>query len=439
MSRLSKNYFQQKAIRDPLYGFVDLSELEIRVVDSEFFRRLLLIKQLSHAYVVYPTAIHTRFEHSLGAMYMADQMAKKLNISNGDREIVRLAALLHDVGHGPFSHLFEPAICRINPEHKDPHEKISQIIVKEDPELDIILGNKKNDVVDLLKNSSDDTHESDKPLASIISSGLDADKLDYMRRDSYHIGVSYGQFDLHRILHNLSTTKGGSKVLIESGGKDALESYRLARYLMHAQVYEHHARLAADNMFKHAIDIAIDEENVIDKNHLKFSTSGSNEEFLKTYKTLDDHSIYQKILENDRSKISKEILLNIRKRKLLKRACEFIPDSLNDTADKKKAFMKMSVDELNELSNRIAKSMGLAPHEVIFYISKINMKLYKEGEILFRYKGKILDLSSISPITAKDDVIKYYVYGPEDLNTRKTIAKKTASALGLTLTSILHV
>ena len=110
-------------MRDPLYGFVGMSDLEIRVVDSDFFRRLLLIKQLSYAYVVYPTAIHTRFEHSLGVVYVADQMAQKLDLSNENREIVRLAALLHDVGHGPFSHLFEHTMKKINPEQDDPHEK----------------------------------------------------------------------------------------------------------------------------------------------------------------------------------------------------------------------------------------------------------------------------------------------------------------------------
>ena len=408
-------------------------------MDSEIFRRLLSIKQLSHAYVVYPTAIHSRFEHSLGTMHIADRMAQELRVTAVDRRTVRLAALLHDVGHGPFSHLFESSMKKINPDESDPHEKISQIIVGEDPELDRILGDTKNEIVDLLKYEPT-VNDPRSLLSRIISSGLDADKLDYLRRDSHHIGVAYGQFDLARILHNVSTTNRRSNVLVDSGGKDALENYRLARYLMHAQVYEHHARLAADNMFKQALDIAIHEESVIDKNMLKFNVSGKNESFLNFYKTLDDHSIYQKIIENEKSKVSKEILLNIKRRKLLKRACDFTPDALDKNEDIRIELMKMNPEKLDDMARRIADSLDLRPHEVIFHKSEIKIKLYKRGEILFKHKNEILDLSSVSPFMIKDyNVIRYYVYGPADAAIRKSIAKKTANELAVKLADISYV
>ena len=438
MPIVSKNYFHKKAIRDPLYGFIDLSDLELQVIDTEIFRRLHLIKQLSHAYVVYPTAIHSRFEHSLGTMYMADRMAQELKVTKRDRKIVRLAALLHDVGHGPFSHLFEPSIKKINQGDDDSHEKISQIIVNEDPELSYILNDMKDDIINLLNEAS--LGNSRSLLSSIISSGLDADKLDYLRRDSHHIGVAYGQFDLARILHSLSTTKHRSGVLVDSGGKDALENYRLARYLMHAQVYEHHARLAADNMFKQALDIAIYEENVIDKNQLKFDTSGTNKSFLNFYKTLNDYSIYQKIIEDKNSKSSKEILLKINRRKLLKRACDFSPDALNKNEDSRRELMKMPQEKLDDISKRIAASLSLEPHEVIFHKSQIKIKLYDRGEILFRDKNEIHDLTNTSPFMIKNqDVIRYYVYGPDDVDTRKSIAKKVARELDLKLADISYV
>ena len=121
----SHSYYRFKAIRDPLYGFIDLSELETRVIDSEIFRRLQFIKQLSHAYLVYPSAIHTRFEHSLGTVHVSDIMAKELGFDKQDDiEKIRLACLLHDIGHGPFSHLFENIIEKINPTISEPHEKI---------------------------------------------------------------------------------------------------------------------------------------------------------------------------------------------------------------------------------------------------------------------------------------------------------------------------
>ena len=439
MPAVHKDYFRKKAIRDPLYGFVDISDLELQVIDSEVFRRLLSIKQLSHAYVVYPTAIHSRFEHSLGTMHIADQIAQVLELSHDDRENIRLAALLHDVGHGPFSHLFESSMKRVNPGQSDPHEKISQIIIGEDPELGHILGDVKNRIINLLK-TEPDFGNPESLLASMISSGLDADKLDYLRRDSHHIGVAYGQFDLARILHNLSTTKNRSRVLVDSGGKDALESYRLARYLMHVQVYEHHARLAADNMFKRALDIAIHEEDVIDKDLLKFSTLSKNKYFLNFYKTLDDYSIYQKIKQNKKSKSSKEILSNIQRRKLLKRACDFTPDVLARNEDVSMELIKMTPERLDGIATDIAASLHLKPHEVIFHKSQIKIKLYRRGEILFRHKNEILDLSNTSPFIIKDpDVIRYYVFGPPDVSLRKLIAEKMAETLNLNQADISYV
>ena len=128
---LPYSYFRSKAIRDPLYGFIDLSELETKVIDTEIFRRLQFIKQLSHAYVVYPSSIHTRFEHSLGTLYVSNIMANELGFTKQDDvERIRLSCLLHDIGHGPFSHLFESIIEKINPTIPEPHEKISKIMIR---------------------------------------------------------------------------------------------------------------------------------------------------------------------------------------------------------------------------------------------------------------------------------------------------------------------
>ena len=180
-----RNYFRHKSIRDPLYGFVDLSEIETNLLDTPVFRRLHFIKQLSHAYVVYPSAIHTRFEHSLGCVYIANKMCTELNFDDDRREIVRISALLHDIGHGPFSHLFEQIIKKINPKLSEPHEVISRIIINEDHDIDAILKEKKQRVIELLeKKRTADWESSGKSLSSdIVSSGLDADKLDYLRRD----------------------------------------------------------------------------------------------------------------------------------------------------------------------------------------------------------------------------------------------------------------
>ena len=291
--------------------------------------------------------------------------------------------------------------------------------------------------MNVLQNISDNTDSSIKLSSSIVSGSLDADKLDYLRSDSYHIGVTYGQFDLPRILHTLTTTRYRSDVLVDITGKDALESYRLARYLMHAQVYDHHARLAADSMFSLALDIAVHEENVIEPNLLKFNTSGNNSEFLQTYKSLDDYSIYHRISESEKSRTSKEILTNIKERKLLKRACEFTFDDLSNNADVGARLVKMSSDEFKTMSSRIAESLKIPLHEVIFYHSTTKIKLYDQGDLLVKNGAYIQDLSLVSPIVAKDNAVaKYYVYGPEDKEIRKKIAEKTASELGVPVKTI---
>jgi HD superfamily phosphohydrolase len=424
-----------------LYGFIDLSELETKLIDTAIFQRLRFIKQLSHAYLVYPTAIHTRFEHSLGATHLADKMSMELGLEPQKRDTIRIAALLHDVGHGPFSHLFEHIIKKINPQHEEPHEIISKIIINEDHEIDSIIKDQKKSVIELLGDKSTVKHNHELSLMSdIVSSGLDADKLDYLRRDSYHIGVAYGQFDLDRILHTIrSTPPKHTKICIDIKGKDALENYRLGRYLMHAQVYEHHTRLAADQMFLKALDIAIHEEGVIDPKLLKINPTGDNKEFLNFYLGLDDNSIYEMILASPKSKLAKEILLNIKKRKLLKRACDFTPKKLENHAEAGGELMKMKAEDFEKIGNDVAESIGLQKHEVIFHRSKIDIKLYKEGEILFLDKENVLDLTGSSPITAKDSVIRYYVYGPHDVTTRKKIACAVAEKLDVPTEKISYV
>jgi len=294
---LSDIDFRYKSIRDPLYGFIDLSETETKVIDTTVFRRLLNIKQLSHAFVVYPTAIHTRFEHSLGATHLSDRVCQQLGFPDEIKEIVRLAALLHDVGHGPYSHLFELVLSNVNGT-KVKHDWISTLIINNVPELKDILKDKAEKIIQLLNHEPvSDWEPSISTLASdVISSALDVDKLDYLRRDSYHIGVAYGQFDLARIIHTITSTPENDekRICIKDKGKDSIENYRLGRYLMHAQVYEHHARIIADQMFLRALDLAVKDEGVIPEDKLKVDTNSfnGNEDFLDYYLKLDDQTIY---------------------------------------------------------------------------------------------------------------------------------------------------
>lgn len=437
MSRHPKSRFRYKSIRDPLYGFIDLSKLETRILDTVVFRRLHSIKQLSHAYVVYPSAIHTRLEHSLGCLYVANRMCDELELTPDETETVRLAALLHDIGHGPFSHLFESVIKKVNPSLSKPHEDITSLIIKEHDELAPILDSRRDDITKLLNPEKISLFSDHKTslLSNIVTSGLDADKLDYLRRDSYHIGVAYGQFDLERILHTIRRTPiKQSRICIDIKGKDALENYRLGRYLMHVQVYEHHARLVADQMFLQAINLAL-EEDIIDRSDLTLRDGASNKDFLKFYLSLDDNSIYDLIMQNKNS-TSKEILINIKQRRLLKRACEFTLHSIEGHADIGNDLKIMSEDNFGTIASEVSQELGLKKHEVIFHKSKIEIKLFKEGDILVLKDNEVYDLQGSSPIAAKDQVFKFYVFGPRDPDTRKKIANEIASRLNVPVSKI---
>lgn len=416
-NQLPNRYFRFKSIRDPLYGFIDISEIETKLIDTSSFRRLQNIKQLSHAYVVYPSAIHTRFEHSLGALHIANRLITELDFDDTSKEIIRIGMLLHDIGHGPFSHLFEHILGKINNNRKNIHEEISRGIIKNDPEINTILGDKVDSVIKLLEhNPVTGWDPSTSSLAAdVISSGLDADKLDYLRRDSYHIGVAYGQFDLERIIHMIRSTSNVEKhICIEDKGKDAIENYRLGRYLMHAQVYAHHSRIVADQMFLKALDLAVNEENIINPDQLKYDPTSSNEEFFKFYNSLDDRSIYDLIINTKPNSKAASILQNIKKRKLLKRVYESQPDKDISDAVIRQRIMKMKKEDLERISGEIADDVGLGHHEVIAYMATIPINLY-DGEILVLSKGIAKTLDELSPIKASEStIIKFYIFGPDD-------------------------
>ncbi len=435
MSRLTdKQYFRFKANRDPLYGFIDVSKKEIQIIDSKVFRRLHNIKQLSHAYMVYPSAIHTRFEHSLGALHVADRMAQQLDFDRKRRELVRLSMLLHDIGHGPFSHLFENVLAKIN-RFKFDHEDISRWIIENDNEISSILGNKKKSILKILKKDDSDPNceSSGNSLNSdIVSSGLDADKLDYLRRDSYHIGVAYGQFDLERIILTINETPNKTRICIDAKGKDSIENYRLGRYLMHAQVYEHHARLVADLMFLKALDLAINKEGILDKKSLITSKNSSHRRFLNYYLELDDRNVYDRIFEHTNSKAAK-ILKSIKERKLLKRACDYHLGSMVDGEVAQK-IVKMDQEKIEKY---IANKARVNLNEIIVYLSTITIKLYDKRDILVCWRGKPTDLNDLSPISSDSIVQRLLVFGPRDKDKRKKVTEEIAKFLGVNPREIL--
>jgi uncharacterized protein len=390
---------------------------------------------------VYPSAVHSRFEHSLGALHVADRITVELGFDDQRREQAREAMLLHDVGHGPYSHLFESILQPINgPQFT--HETITRWMVDEDPGIASILGDAKGGVLSLLseREASRADEAFDSLAADVISSGIDADKLDYLRRDSYHIGVAYGSFDLERILHTIAMTPNRKSICIREKGKDAVENYRLGRYLMHAQVYEHHTRIVADQMFVRALDLAINEEGILAKRDFKVGSarnsfeSANHKRFMRNYLQLDDSSVYERILQE--RKKSARILQSIRDRRLLKRACEFEPRFDIEDAAMRHEITKMTEDKMKDFRSHLARRSGVDGDLIIPHILTISVKLYGD-EILVMRRGVPVELSDCSPISADPGgITKFFVFCPK--GKEEAVAKAAARYWNVPFEKICH-
>ncbi|MEM0217582.1 MAG: HD domain-containing protein [Candidatus Nezhaarchaeales archaeon] len=238
-------------IRDPVHGYVIVNELEKNVLDTYPMQRLHRIKQLGNAYLTYPGAYHSRFSHSLGVFHLASIASNKLldlGISTDELQELRLAALLHDVGHGPFSHLFEEAVLR--------HKALSH----EDLTMKIIESTEIKDKIEEFGYSPHrvsllSVGRLSSPLSILISGPFDLDKLDFLLRDSYYTGVEYGKVDAIRLLMSLRLVDA-SLALELPASLYALESLLISRYEMFKAVYFHKTVRAAWIMLRKAVNIA---------------------------------------------------------------------------------------------------------------------------------------------------------------------------------------
>jgi HD superfamily phosphohydrolase len=249
-------------IRDPIHGFINLSKDEQRIIDTPEFQRLRRIRQLATTYLLYPSAEHTRFPHSLGVMHVSSLIFDKVFEKRKEvlgwtdderkkyRQMLRLASLLHDVAHAPFSH----ASDELFDESVKGHEGMAGKIITESNITAIVdkigteYGFNSSAIAALITGNAFNSDE--RLLADIFASELDSDKMDYLLRDSLYTGVKYGNFDLDRILNVISLCyrHGEWKLGVEYDGVEAVEGLILARYFMFTQVYLHRTRRIYDNI-----------------------------------------------------------------------------------------------------------------------------------------------------------------------------------------------
>lgn len=238
-----------KVIQDPINGPIKVDSNFLSIIDSPEFQRLRGIKQLGMCYLVFPGANHTRFEHSLGTMKLAEEYSLSLSIDNIDE--IKAAALLHDIGHGPFSHSFEGLLGKSK---NLSHEEIGvKLILGEKPfEYSTLPGILEQQGFDPRGIASLISNRRESVAGSIISGELDADEMDYLRRDSYYTGLGTIPFDYHRII-NISGTDG-KNIFIEEKGVPTIESILLNRFLMYKMVYFHKTSRIAQLMLSRAIE-----------------------------------------------------------------------------------------------------------------------------------------------------------------------------------------
>lgn len=310
-----------KIIRDPIHGFVKLSEWEQDLVDHRVFQRLRRIRQLALTEMVYPAACHNRFEHSLGVMHVATQMFDQLRpqlespevtepkFSKEDldrsRVIVRLAALLHDVGHCPFSHAGEDVMPqKLAGGKRYKHEDYSNGLIQQllsDAIDGHPLNHKKITAEDICSFLKNDDHLPAQALfwRPLITGQMDADRADYLLRDSHHTGVAYGQYDLNRLVATLRVVRdpesGGLMIGVERGGIQAVEGLILARYMMFVQVYFHHTRRAFDRHVTKTLGFLLDQEygdSLVERGTFPPPTSREN---LEQYMGWTDNKVWRAI------------------------------------------------------------------------------------------------------------------------------------------------
>ena len=232
---------KRKIFNDPVYGFITIpDELTFDIIEHPYFQRMRRIRQLGLTNLVYPGALHTRFQHAIGAMYLMTQAievlrSKGFEITKDEAQGAVIAILLHDIGHGPFSHSLENSIiCDLS------HEELSELLMDS---LNKDFNGKLSLAIKIFKDSY---HK--KFLHQLVSSQLDMDRLDYLKRDSFYTGVSEGVISTERIIKMLTIVN--DKLVVESKGIYSIENFIIARRLMYWQVYLHKTAVSADNLLE---------------------------------------------------------------------------------------------------------------------------------------------------------------------------------------------
>lgn len=406
---------KRKIINDPIYGFVTLpDDLVYDLINHPSFQRLRRIKQLGLTNLVYPGALHTRFHHAIGAMYLmteALQVLKSKGIKITDEETrgAIIAILLHDIGHGPFSHALEHTIVKgIH------HEDISLMLMDD---LNKTFKGKLSLAIKIFK----DQHPK-KFLHQLVSSQLDMDRLDYLKRDSFFTGVSEGVVSSDRIIKMLNVAKG--ELVVEAKGIYSVEKFLIARRLMYWQVYLHKTVLSAEkllvNILKRAKELSLSGIDLFAtpalslflKNNFSKKDFISKSELLQQFTLLDDYDIMAsvKVWANHSDAVLSLLCKNMLDRHLFKIELQ---------------NKKFSADYKTQWQEKVMKKYKLTKKEADYFVfsESVNNSAYNSGihhkiNILFNNNvlmdvAKASDQLNIKMLSKK--VTKYFICYPKGI------------------------
>jgi HD superfamily phosphohydrolase len=400
--------YPTKIINDPIYGFIKINNpLILELIDHPYFQRLKRIKQLGLAEFVYPGAHHTRFHHALGAMHLMDQVldnlkAKGYAISSEEREGAEIAILLHDIGHGPFSHVLEYTLL-----NEVKHEDVSTLLMAK-------LNQHFNGRLDLAIEIFENKYHR-KFFHQLVSSQLDVDRLDYLSRDSFYTGVREGFIGSERLLSMMDLNN--EQLVIEEKGIYSTENFLMARRLMYWQVYLHKTAIAAETML---IQILRRAKYLISEGH-KLSCSSPLKTFLKgsytweefstkenlllAFTELDDHDVWAAIKEwkHANDKILKHLCTHFLARKLF--TCKLGSQPL----PKAKRI---------EIEENIKREYGISDEELSYFVveGSTSNAAYVQGDNTIKMVDKqgqvveLLEASDLPTIQALSKIVKKYYF-----------------------------
>lgn len=408
------NSNKRKIINDPIYGFVTLpDELIYDLINHPIFQRLRRIKQLGLTNLVYPGALHTRFHHAIGAMYLMTEAlqvlkSKGTKITDEETQAATIAILLHDIGHGPFSHALEHTIVKgIH------HEDISAMLMDE---LNKTFNGKLTLAIKIFK---DQYHK--KFLHQLVSSQLDMDRLDYLKRDSFFTGVSEGVISSDRIIKMLQVVDG--ELVVEAKGIYSVEKFLIARRLMYWQVYLHKTVLSAEkllvNILKRAKELALSGEELFAtpalslflKNNFTKKDFSSKPELMKQFVLLDDYDIMASVKAwmNHSDKTLSLLCKNMIERNLYKIELE---------------NKKFTAYYQNQLLEKVMKKYKLSKKEAEYFVftESVNNSAYNSAHFkinILHNNNKLEDVAkasdqlNIKMLSKK--VTKYFICYPKGL------------------------